>query len=434
MLRLIILVIVFIEFLALSSSAQYERLYGRVLDSNTRDNVQFANISIKGSYLGTCSNIAGEFILNYPDSLKDNELVISCLGYKNDSILLSHIRDSFIVHLEPLTYSIAEVVITPKPKDAEELLKLVIKNLRRNYNKKPYFMEGFIRDRVYNIWNNENTRLTEAAINVEKDELSKKKYRDRVKVVEIRNSLNYSKLQGKLIYKIKKAFFGWDDSNPIYLSLQYADYTSVKILKDLLKDDYYSFSISDYSTYEGEPIVVINIKEDYRDLFGVKYSTQKLYDLIKIYVNIKSYAIVKSEYFKINKVKPPAEVYLKQDTIHRHSIKQYINIKNHYYLRYAGYYGKIHDQPSKESSQNIYLNETQLLINNIISDKKEFDRIKRRNLLRKDISLWDMEYTYHPEFWENYNIIIDKPLDKKVKLDLEHDVLLKKQFEETGSK
>ena len=67
--------------------------------------------------------------------------------------------------------------------------------------------------------------------------------------------------------------------------------------------------------------------------------------------------------------------------------------------------------------KTLYFNETELLINKVITDKKDFDRIKHRDLLEKETPLWDMKYVYDPSFWKNYNILIDKPLDPTVQKD-----------------
>ena len=422
-------------FISQSLSSQNIRVKGAILDQKSRLPISYANISVGQHTLGTCSNIEGKFIFNFPDSLKNCQAYISCIGYKNDTVPLNKVanNDSLTIYLEPLSYSIKEIDVLPKQLTAEEVLKNVIKNLKNNYNKKPYFMEGFIRDRGYNIRNNKSTRLTEAAINIEIDELSRKKYRDKVKIVEIRNSFNYSNLEGKLMFNVKKVFFGWDESNPVYRTIQFAEYTNAKTLKNLLKNGNYVFSISDWSIYEGEPIIIIKAREKYRKFLTKKYLTNKLYRLIKIYVKAENYAIAKTEYFSVMKVKAPFDIYLKNDTIASYSAKQYTQIGKYHYLRYAGYYGKIYDQPNGVDAENLYTNETELLINNIVTNKKGYERIKRKNLLKKDISLWDMEYEYHPEFWQNYNILLDKPLVEKAKNDLEYEVPLEQQFKSTGN-
>jgi hypothetical protein len=112
----------------------------------------------------------------------------------------------------------------------------------------------------------------------------------------------------------------------------------------------------------------------------------------------------------------------------------YENIQDKYYLKYASYFGRIHDQPDKNDRAILHFNETELLINKVITDKKDFDRIKHRDLVKKETPLWDMKYVYDPSFWKNYNILTDKPLDPTVIKDLEHDVTIDNQFIDGGER
>ncbi len=438
--KTIVLVIVFVIFVLGNSYGQSLKLHGRVLDSETRDCIQYANISIRGSYLGTCSNQIGEFILNYPDSLKNEQLVVSCIGYKKRTVSLTYLskNDTIDLLLEPAPFLVEEVNVYSNQLSAEEIVKRVIKSLNKNYSRKPYFMKGFLRDKVHNVYDFKSVRLTEAAVEIEKDELSRKKYNDKVQVKEIRNSLNYSKRGNKIIYKIRQAFFGLSDENPIYRTLQYADYTDSKVLKEIMKSELYGYYISGTTMYGDKPIKIIDIKQEYLKFFYKKKpSNDRIYRLIRLYIDIENYAIIKSEYFlvanAVTDLKGEDKWYLFQDTVMTRAVKQYGEKNGKYYLNYASYIGKVYDQPLSGTKRHLYINGVELLINDLVINKKEFDRIKRRNLLKKDISLWDMEYTYHPEFWENYNIILDKPLDQKIKVDLEHDISLEDQFEETGS-
>ena len=48
--------------------------------------------------------------------------------------------------------------------------------------------------------------------------------------------------------------------------------------------------------------------------------------------------------------------------------------------------------------------------------------------MKKNTTLWDMDYEYHPAFWENYNLLLDHPLNTKYKKDLEFEKPLEEQF------
>jgi hypothetical protein len=165
------------------------------------------------------------------------------------------------------------------------------------------------------------------------------------------------------------------------------------------------------------------------------------YSLIRLYIDTENFAMLKTERYIIDKHPAdfiPADLrmkLMKQDSIMAFAIKQYEKIDENYYLKYASLRGRIHDQPDKnEAGKTLYFNETELLINKVITNKKEFDRIKHRDLLKKETPLWDMKYVYDPSFWKNYNILIDKPLDPTVLKDLERDVSLDNQFIDGGER
>jgi hypothetical protein len=69
----------------------------------------------------------------------------------------------------------------------------------------------------------------------------------------------------------------------------------------------------------------------------------------------------------------------------------------------------------------------QLLINSI--EAGTADRIGRTEKMRS-YGLQYQDLPYNKEFWDNYNVIKESPLDKKILEDLEKLGPLEKQFEE----
>ena len=424
------------------SWCQHTEIYGRVVDKETDEVIPFCTISLKDASIGTCSNSRGEFIFHYPDSLKGSDLKVCCIGYKTKVIQLNTKASAEIatIYLESELYEIPEIQVGPNQPTATDIIKHVIRNMHKNYPRSPYYMEGFLRDKCFNLMDNTNTRLTEAAVEIRKKEFGGETNADRVKVIEIRNSYNYSKLGSLWKEKLTRAFWGYSTDNPLYNVLQYKDFTDSKELKELLRNDLYSTSISGYTMFDGKPVVIIDIKEEFVKYLFLKTPAKNLYDLIKLYIDTENYAMLKTEKYTIAKL--PKEqlpkdfkMYFKNDSIGTFAVKQYEKIDGQYYLKYAGYFGRVHDQPDvAEMGKTLYFNESELLINKLITNRKEFDRIKHRDLLEKDVPLWDMKYVYDPSFWKNYNILIDKPLNPMVQKDLEKEVPLYDQFIDAGVK
>ena len=435
------LLLSFLCFKPFCSWCQHTEIRGKILDKETHEVVPFSTISLKDASIGTCSNSRGEFIFHYPENLKNGELTIKCIGYKTNSIKIDSFKSEEIaqIYIEPEVYEIPEVNIGPNQPTATDIVKLVIRNMHKNYQRSPYYMEGFLRDKVFNLYDNKNVRLTESAIEIVKKEFGGENTADRVKIFEIRNSYNYSNLGSLWKEKLAQTFYGYSKNNPAYVILQNRDYTDLATLRKLVKNDLYSINFSGMTIYDGKPVQIIDIKEEYVAYLMLRAKSIYAHKLIRLYIDTESFALLKSEFYWIET--PPKEMLsdLKKtflnDSISGFAIKQYEKIDENYYLKYASFRGRIHDQPDKsEMGKTLYFNETELLINKVITDKKDFDRINHRDLLEKETPLWDMKYVYDPSFWKNYNILIDKPLDPTVQKDLEKEVPLYDQFINAGVK
>ncbi len=437
------LCLLFLIFLVQSWAwSQYAQIKGQIVDKTTNELIPYCAVSILNATIGTCSNSQGEFIFNYPDSLKNGELNVKCIGYKTNRLKIESFKNEEIakIYLEPEVYEIPEVKIGPNAPTAADYVKKVIKNMHDNYQRSPYYMEGFLRDKVCNLYDNKNVRLTESAIEIVKREFGSENTADRVKIFEIRNSYNYSNLGSVWKEKLTQLLYGYSKANPAYVILQNRDYTDPATLRKLLKNDLYSINFSGMTIYDGKPVQIIDIKEEYVEYMLMRAKCIYGYTLIRLYIDTETYAMLKTEQYTIDK--HPKEIFAnelkffrKNDSIGTSLIRQYEKIDDQYYLKYAFYLGKMHDQPeNNQVGKTLYFSETELLINKVITDKKEFDRIKHRDLVKKETPLWDMKYVYDPSFWKNYNILIDKPLDPTVIKDLEQDVNLDNQFIDGGER
>jgi len=70
--------------------------------------------------------------------------------------------------------------------------------------------------------------------------------------------------------------------------------------------------------------------------------------------------------------------------------------------------------------------EQHLLINQV--DPKTQERVSSTDKMR-NYGLQFQDYPYNKDFWDDYNVIKDTPIDKKILADLERIAPLEKQFE-----
>jgi hypothetical protein len=87
---------------------------GVVLDSLTKEPLEFANIGIPSKGIGSVSNEKGEFQFTVPDSLKHETLRLSIIGYKSVIVPILAMQANKPIFLAPASVKLDEVVINPK--------------------------------------------------------------------------------------------------------------------------------------------------------------------------------------------------------------------------------------------------------------------------------------------------------------------------------
>ncbi|SHJ57916.1 CarboxypepD_reg-like domain-containing protein [Tangfeifania diversioriginum] len=423
-----ITLLLFLVLHANTSYAQWLKFVGSVVDIETNQPIPYANISVFNMPVGTCTNSYGDFMLNLPDSLARDRLDISCIGYKSRSLPIDSLigNDTLLFLLEPKAYQIEDVVVVPGENDVHSLIKNVISKINNNYSRRKYFLEAFFRHRVYNIKeNNRTVRLSEAAVSIHQNHYSDD--RKKVQINEIRNSNNYAELSTSAGQKLLYTALG-GNQNPIYRSLKVERLAQKRFLRKLSKNKHYSVSLKDISFFDDALMYVIEFKQESWEFLFKKYYTTHTYRKYRYYVNANDFAILKAEDIDISY--NSQMIGMKNDSVGRNDFIQYRKFDEKYYPTYVHFYGMIPDMVAKNDTANFYMHEADLMVNEIARRRRDYDRIKSRNIMNKNTTLWDLEYEYNPEFWENYNLLLDHPLNPEYKKDLEFEEPLDKQFKQ----
>ncbi len=87
---------------------------GLLIDSLSKEPLEFANVGLIGKGIGSVSNEKGEFEFKVPDSLAMVPLKISLIGYKPISLKVSEVQNGKRILLPPASISLEEVQINPK--------------------------------------------------------------------------------------------------------------------------------------------------------------------------------------------------------------------------------------------------------------------------------------------------------------------------------
>jgi len=87
---------------------------GIIKDKDTGEKLQYVNVGIKNSTVGTVSDLYGNFRLFIPDNLESDSISFSCIGYKDLNIKITRIerKSYFEVMLQPEIYILSETNVT----------------------------------------------------------------------------------------------------------------------------------------------------------------------------------------------------------------------------------------------------------------------------------------------------------------------------------
>jgi hypothetical protein len=108
------LLIVLLTFILTKSFGQ--TISGRVVDESTGEALEYVNIRVASSNIGTVSLRNGEFILNIPNVSKKDTVRFTYIGYKT----VSHLVDFFypttqqVIKLKPEPHILDEVIVVAK--------------------------------------------------------------------------------------------------------------------------------------------------------------------------------------------------------------------------------------------------------------------------------------------------------------------------------
>ena len=126
MIRIITSALILITF-TISTLAQSIVIEGTIKDANDKEVLPYASIFLKKNYFGTISNTKGDFKIVIPPENKADSLVISYIGYKEQTYSISEINEPLEIYLEQDQTSLNEVVITNLT--AESIVKKAIKKI-----------------------------------------------------------------------------------------------------------------------------------------------------------------------------------------------------------------------------------------------------------------------------------------------------------------
>jgi hypothetical protein len=387
------------------SWSQNLTISARVVDIESGEKLGFASVGIKGVPIGTISNSSGEFDFHFAAAYRNDILIVSMMGYKNYEAPVWTLVDNNVnvIRLEKSSIELQEIVVSDTLTGGD-ILRIALSRIEENYPMEPFLLDGFYRDvkKVGGTY----ISLLEAAVKIYDESYdeprNKFKLRENVRLVEVRKSLGYES-------KFTKYF---DQDN---------------LLEDLLLHN----NIRYHQIEEDDGLFASMNREE-----NTMYNDQEMYVVthtqhynLKLFIEKHNFSIIHLEWETPGSNEDLGK---KKNLVSRFAgLKKTIDFKRHngkMYLNFMSINSKVnwYDIASNELKFETELFQ-QLLINNV--DAKPKGRIGSTDKMR-NYGLQYQDQPYNKEFWDNYNVIKETPLDEQVLADLEKFSPLEKQFQE----
>ncbi len=388
--------------LGLAAQAQQITIRGKVVDRETKEPLPYASIGIIGKPIGLISNVQGEFDFHVPGDMRNDILMISMLGYKTyEAPVWSLISENPVtIEMPAGSIMLQEVVITDSLK-AGEILRLALTKIESNYPMEPFQLDGFYRD-VKKLGGT-YISLLEAAVKIYDEDYyaprNKFKLRERVALLEVRRSLGYS---SKFT-----AFFDNDNLLEDLLlnnNVRYRQFPEEDIF-------FKNLELEDDTHFNGREVYVVTYSQDY---------------LLRVYIDKETYGIIHLEYVNNHQTALEKKRGLESKFVKIKRVLDFKFFEGKLFLNYINVTSQVNWYDSETGKLKFEAElERQLLINHVYPNSK--DRIPLTRKMRS-YGLQYQDESYNKGFWDNYNVIKETPLNKKIVTDLEREAPLEKQF------
>jgi len=374
------------------ADSSFTIIKGKVKDKETKREVVFVSVTVKGTNIGTVTNVDGDFIIKIKNPVEAKDLEIVHLGYKSQRLAISQLKpDDNVILLEPTSVNLGEVTI--RPEDARKIVELALEKTSDNYSSAPLNSTGFYRETIKQ--RKDYLAISEALVDIYKAPYNRDFDEDRVKVYKGRKSTD-----------VKKA-------DTLAVKLQGGPYIS--LMFDVVKNPYvlitkedvplYDFSITDLKTIDDKLNYEISFKprvlNSDNPVFNGRY-----------YIDIKNLAISAVE-FSLDLTDPDksAQMFIKKKPVglrmvptSTNYIVTYIEKNGKYYFNYSRSEINFKCKWQKKLFTSNYSIMAEMAITDWSTDKAEKypykEVLKKNNVFEEEVTAFTDD-----NFWGEYNTI-----------------------------
>ncbi|KAA6349026.1 hypothetical protein EZS27_003547 [termite gut metagenome] len=390
-----LLILFMLVYITTPTQAQQEERYiiinGIVKDQKTKKKLEYVNISISGTNIGTVTNADGAFSIKVNDNLYGRTLEFSHVGYYNQKFPIGN-KDvkEITIQLTPHINLLQEIIV--QSINVRKLVEQAVDKVANNYSPYPSLLTGFYRETIKK--RNNYINISEAIINIYKTAYSEDINQDRIQVYKGRQLLS-PKRGDTLIVKLQGG-----PNLSVYLD-------AVKN-RNLMLDP---ASLSDYK-FKMEKSTMINERPHY----VVSFEPQIIlpYPLMygKLYIDEESLAFSRAELNlsmddrdKVTRVilkKKPFNLRFKPEEISY--LVTYKQQNGRTYLSYI----RSEVVFSCDWKRKLFSTNYSIVSEMVVTDRKEQNvvPIPDKLVFNDKYSLSDKVSNFYDEnFWEDYNII-----------------------------
>jgi len=120
------------------------KISGRIMEDDGKSPLPYASVTIEGTYIGTMTNREGNFDLIIPVLLKNNNIIVSSVGYKQKILSLNDIVNEPVIQMQSVSVKLREILV--KPVDPKSVLQKFRENIKKNYPEEPQLLVTFYRE------------------------------------------------------------------------------------------------------------------------------------------------------------------------------------------------------------------------------------------------------------------------------------------------
>lgn len=171
-----------------AEDSSFVTISGVVKDRQTRKRLEYVNISVPGTSVGTITNNDGEFTIKVANFLRARQVEVSHVGYLNSLIpLVKGDIEGVEVMLEPNTNTLDEVIV--RAGEPRRIVEQAIMRIGSNYLSTGSKLTGFYRETAQK--GRRYVDISEAVIEIYKSSYARRDvHRDRVSISKGRRLLS----------------------------------------------------------------------------------------------------------------------------------------------------------------------------------------------------------------------------------------------------